>query len=238
MARARDVDPCRVLVLLDCAVELAVFLAFFLVYALPRGSMISETLFALPVYSAVLTAFLLFRLMFGVLFLYGHRMVRAPEGCESYLTHSKGIVWSGFLLALAGWVWLCWHRDDPNHLAGVAVFAAGSLAYSLALIQVARLTERHRWLDRLHTALEYAVLGVALSLAVAFAVMWWQGIQQTFIVEHAAYVASVGFWMTFFSFHWLEPRKQEGEPYGEVFEMGPVPQCQPLLPVWVQGQPP
>jgi hypothetical protein len=238
MPRVREVDPCRVLLLVDCVVELAVFMAFFAAYALPRGNMISDTLFTLPVYNVTLTAFLVFRILFGVLFLFGRRLVRPPEHLQARLRRSKQAAWAGFAVTLAGWVWLCWHRDDANHLTGVAVFALGSLTYSLALIRVARLTEGHRLLDAVHMVLEYALIGATASLALTFTVMWALEMPQTFIVEHVAYTLNVAFWLAFFTFHWLEPPRQDPEPGSEMYEMGPVPQCQPLLHVWVQDQGP
>lgn len=236
MPRGRDVDPCRVLLLLDCAAELVIFMAFFVAYAIPRGHMISDTLFAQPVYAAAMTMFIAFRILFGVLYLFGHRLVRVPEDRKTWLRNSRLAAWVGFGLTLAGWVWLCWHRDDANHLVGVAVFALGSLMYSLALIQVARLVARDRRLEAVHSALEYTAVGITVGLGLAFSVMWWQGLQQTFIVEHVAYVAQVGVWMVFFSFHWVEPPREGDEPYTEQYEMASVPQCQPLLKVWVQNQ--
>jgi hypothetical protein len=224
----RAVDPCQGLMLAECALELLVFAGFYGTYEASRHNMISDTLFALVEYTAVLTLFLAFRLMFGALDLY-----RRWRGCQGPDVHRAILAaMAGFALTLLGWAWLCVHHEGPNHLSGVGVFAAGTLLYSIGLVRVARLTDHHLRLDTLYFALDLALLGLTAGLGVGFACMWFQDMAATYIVEHAAYAANLVFWMVFFTFHWVGPLP--GQEQCRTFHM--PAQCQPLLPVVDPGQ--
>jgi len=223
---SRGMDPCRLLILLDCAAELVVFACFFWAYEVPRQNMISDTLFALPEYTIVLTMFLAFRVLFGAMYLYTRWRAEAHAEDGARLRNSIVATSVGFALALFGWAWLCAHTDDPNHLSGVGFFAAGSFVYSLGLVRVARLSDAHLRLDTLYFALDRALILVTVALACTFVGMWTAGQSATYIVEHVTYAADLVFWMAFFYFHWVGPGNRLPRATFHLPQ-----QCQPLLPL-------
>lgn len=246
-------DVCRLLVLLDCMAELVVFVAYLWTYETQRQLMISDTLFAVPHYAILLTVFMMVRMMFGVLYVATRRVsdltVARSEHEDRTLLHRRDhgdwshppkdeqdvrnlFAWAhsgayaGFLMTGFGWVWLCRFRQDPDHVAGVFVFAAGSILSSLCLVQLARMTEARQ--DRAHSLIDAAVLVTGGLLAISFMFMYFTSSPVTWIVEHVAYALHLVFWGVFFSFHW-HVHHLLGDQRGAC-EMVAVMQCQPLLP--------
>jgi hypothetical protein len=226
----RHHDVCRWLVLLDCVAELVTFVAFLLAYETQRQFMVSDTLFALPAYAIALTVFLMVRLMFGVLYVATRRLSdkqRADRDALSKFAWAHAAAYAGFLMAAFGWVWLCRHREDPDHVAGVFVFAGGSVLGSLALVMLASLTE-HGSMHVIHTRIAFGVLAAGGGLAAAFMAMYFTRSPVTWIVEHVAYALHLAFWAVFFTYHWHVQHVLGDEQTG--YELGDVPQqCQPLL---------
>ena len=231
MPRHARPDVCRWLVLLDCLAELVAFVVFLFAYETQSQLMISDTLFSLPPYAIVLTVFLMVRIMFGVLYVASRRFAdleRRGEDMRVRFAWAHAAAYAGFLVTGIGWVWLCRYREDPAHTTGVGGFVVGCVVSALALLWLAAFTERG--LQHVHTRLTVAVLLAGGALAVAFVAMYFTNHRATWAVEHAAYALHLVFWGVFFSFHW-HVRHVLGEEH-VVFELGGVPQCQPLLPVY------
>jgi len=230
MSRHARPDVCRWLVLLDCLAELVAFVVFLFAYETQGQLMISDTLFSLHAYAIVLTVFLMVRIMFGVLYVASRRFAdldRRGEGVRERFAGTHAAAYAGFLMTGFGWVWLCRYREDPDHIAGVFVFASGCVLSSLALVMLARYTERGQ--AHVQNHLYVGVLLAGAALAVAFMVMYFQHSQVTWAVEHAAYALHLAFWGVFFAHHW-HVRHVLGDEHGAC-ELGTLPQCQPLLPV-------
>lgn len=120
--------------------------------------------------------------------------------------------------------WLVYHKDNPNHFAGVALFCFGSFLYSIAFLNLAGKTHEH--MRRLHQALRWFLLMSTLALVIAFVVLWiieenagqhksQTGTRNAYIVEHVAYITQILFYVTFILFHSPNPDKPV-----EVFRTG------------------
>ena len=137
-------------------------------------------------------------------------------------------------------------KDTATHFTFVGVFCMGSLLYSLAFVRLAATTEDH--LEMVHTFMEAFLLLTVVILVVSFVTLWVEeeragmhggagGVQQAYIVEHAAYIVQLVFYAGFFLFHTPDrnrvPGRFVGEGYAEgdrEFEGGGVPMvCRPLI---------
>jgi hypothetical protein len=109
------------------------------------------------------------------------------------------------------------HQDSFNHFMGVAIFCAGSVLYSVAILFLARHTHVH--LRDVHNALLAFLLVTTCALVVAFAITWHDeenrgvhtpngGSPNAYIIEHVAYITHVLFFGVFFLFHSPDPYKE------------------------------
>jgi len=135
-----------------------------------------------------------------------------------------------------------------NHFFGVFLFCAGSSVYSISLLRLAGGREKH--LAKIHLAMEIGLLLSTITLVLAFVILWvieesnnhhinhmgenqeGDNVQKAYIVEHAAYVAFLLFYATFFVFHTPDPMEPPGlrETYAEEHAMDPESVCmRPLM---------
>jgi hypothetical protein len=198
--------------------------------------MISDTLFVRGEYATILTVTLTARLLGGVLFLM--RYMSAKPWWTAMGLGSE-------CLALLGWCWLVLHQDMGNHFAGVGVFCLGSLLYSMAYIRLGAISHKH--LRLLHQWLMGFLLLSTSGLVVAFVAVWaveerngqhgqgWRPDRKAYIVEHAAYVAHLLFYIGFFAFHSPNPNvsplvSSEYDDEATLMRDG-ASACQPLIPM-------
>ncbi len=106
----------------------------------------------------------------------------------------------------------------------MGVFCLGSGLYSIAFLRLAGLTHKH--LANVHLGLEIFLFVSAVALVIAFVAIWVMeetsgkhstqhmihdtssdNTQHAYIVEHAAYIAQLLFYMIFFLFHSPDPLK-------------------------------
>lgn len=188
--------------------DLVFFSYYLFVYAIEDQSMISDTLFSRGEYATILTVTLAARLLGGVLFL-----MRYMSDKPWWTTLGLG----GECLALMGWYWLVLHKDTGNHFAGVGTFCIGSFLYSLVFIRLGAISHKH--LRLLHQWLMGFLLLTTVGLVVGFVASWAieekngqhndkpreEFARKAYIVEHAAYVSHLLFYLGFFSFHSPNP---------------------------------
>jgi hypothetical protein len=222
--------------------DLIFFSYYLFTYELKTESMISDTLFARGDYATLLTVTLAIRLLGGVLFLLRYRVEHAW-----WVTCGLG----SECLTLAGWYWLVLHKDNANHFTGVGIFCVGSVVYSSVFIRLAWISHWH--LRNLHQALMIFLLSSTVVLVISFVSIWADEQEKgehgeilydgedprlkAYIVEHAAYITHLLFYLGFFSFHNPNPNisplmcgEYEAEmsladdPYSQ-----DVSACQPLI---------
>lgn len=229
-------DNAQKLLLALCVFDLAFFCYYLFEIELERQSTISDTLFTDGKYLAVLSVLLAFRMTGAALFIMRFRYKHCGWEVTGYM---------GVALALLGWGWLAFHRDNLQHFIGVGVFCAGSFAYSLALVRLAATSSEDK--ELLHACMDGTLLLCVVVLVVSFVMLWAEeetsGMhsahskepQSAYIVEHGAYIAQVVFYAFFFLYH--SPNRQleiEGEGYigGDEYDGGPgTPMvCRPLIP--------
>ena len=233
--------------------DLIFFSYYLFVFEMNEQSMISDTLFTRGEYATVLTVTLAARLLGGVLFL-----MRYMRDRPWWTT--MGIM--GECLTLMGWYWLVLHKDNGNHFAGVGLFCLGSLLYSMVFIRLGAISHKH--LRLLHQWLMGFLLIATIGLVVAFVAIWAmeekkgqhdkpspksdnyyeilaqeEASRKAYIVEHAAYVTHLLFYLGFFSFHSPNPNvspnvsgnsEYESDQHGMLVEMDEnVSACQPLI---------
>lgn len=137
-------------------------------------------------------------------------------------------------------LWLVLHKINIDHFAGVFVFCLGSSLYSISFLRLAGMSHQH--LANVHLGLEIFLFVSAVALVLAFVTIWVieetggkhslqhvgnddassDNTQQAYIVEHAAYIAQLLFYMIFFLFHSPDPLKlphvsgvYDGEAYAQ-----------------------
>jgi hypothetical protein len=183
--------------------DLIFFSYYLFTFELSAENMITDTLFSRGEYAAVLTVTLAVRLLGGVLFLmrYMHEY-----SCWMFL----GVI--GECMTLMGWYWLVLNKDTVNHFGGVGFFCLGSLVYSSVFIRLGWISHWH--LRNLHQALMVFLIVSTAVLVVAFVSLWTMEQNQggrgnvplrAYIVEHAAYITHILFYLGFFSFHSPNP---------------------------------
>lgn len=214
-ARKEAVEHCHIGLLQAafvgvCLFDLIFFSYYLFTFELKTESMISDTLFARGDYATMLTVTLVIRLLGGLLFLMRYRQDHA-----GWVT--GGIM--GECLTLVGWYWLVLHTDNANHFTGVGIFCVGSLLYSSVFIRLAWISHWH--LRNLHQALMIFLLSSTVVLVISFVSIWadeqekgehegtvdgggYPGLK-AYIVEHAAYITHLLFYLGFFSFHSPNP---------------------------------
>lgn len=190
--------------------DLAFFSYYLFVFAIEEQNMISDTLFERGEYATILTVTLAARLLGGLLFMLGY-MSEKPWWTAMGL--------AGECLTLLGWGWLVVHQDMGNHFAGVGAFCLGSLLYSMVFIRLGAMSHKH--LRLLHQWLMVFLLVATTALVVSFVAVWAieerdgqhardsngyiAPSRKAYIVEHAAYVAHLLFYLGFFVFHSPNP---------------------------------
>jgi hypothetical protein len=111
-----------------------------------------------------------------------------------------------------------------DHFFGVALFTLGSSLYSLSLLRLAGIFEKQ--LACLRWGLEIFLVLSTAGLMLAFVILWAmeegsgqhvkhmgeyeENSQTAYIVEHAAYMSHLVFYVTFFSFHTPNPLEPPG----------------------------
>lgn len=190
--------------------DLVFFSYYLFVFEIEEQSMISDTLFSRGEYATILTVTLAARLLGGVLFLMRY-MSEKPWWTAMGL--------GAECLTLMGWCWLVLHQDTGNHFAGVGAFCLGSLLYSMVFIRLGAISHKH--LRLLHQMLMGFLLVATIGLVVSFVAVWAieekngqhfkesrsysEPSRKAYIVEHAAYVTHLLFYLGFFSFHSPNP---------------------------------
>jgi hypothetical protein len=119
-----------------------------------------------------------------------------------------GLVMEG--VALAGWGVLVANREMAWHFTGVGVFCCGSFVYSCIFLVLG--SSSHRHLHTLHLWLMIFLLVTTGGLVLSFVALW--AIEENtgqhaittverkaYLVEHAAYMAHLLFYLGFISFH-------------------------------------
>ena len=143
-------------------------------------------------------------------------------------------------------LWLVLHKNNMDHFFGVTLFTVGSSLYSLALLRLAGIFEKQ--LAFLRWCMEIFLMVSTAALMLAFVIIWameesdgrhvkhmgeLEGSGRTaYIVEHAAYMSHLVFYVTFFLFHTPNPLEPPGlaAAYNEEYTSEPrATTMRPLL---------